>query len=200
MKNLIHVIVRLVIILVFGVLLAQNYGCHFISSCFPHADSIHQTVYLDSNFTPHEVELITEAANEWTKETHNVASYTIITNFDTSTYKHLKHNKYNLVVFKVSRYTDYIKSKDEGKDCCTLGYYDESNVGPFISIVWDRLMFATDDYYRGVVLHEFGHALGLAHREIENTIMHPHMNKSSLHLSPLDIEYFCEKYTCLKQN
>ncbi len=200
MKNSFHVIVRLVILFVLAVLLAQNNGCHFVSSCFPHASAIHQTVYLDSTFTPHEVELIKEATSEWEKETHGVASYTVFTNFDASTYKHLKFNRYNVYVFKVSRHTDYIKSKDEGKDCCTLGYYDESSAGPFISIVWDRLMFATDDYYRGVVLHEFGHALGLSHREIDNTIMHPHMDRSSMHLSPLDISYFCEKYTCLKEN
>jgi len=199
-KNWFNIIIRLPIIAAICFFLMQTCCNLSLKGFFVPQNNIYQTVLIDSRFTDREVKLIIGVTEEWSIKTHGVVKYNIITGFDVEMYHQLDSSRIVLVIFKMSKDDDYIKVQDAKIGNSALGYFDNTGIGPIIAIVSDRLLFASDEYYFGLIIHEFGHALGLDHSEKEGTVMYPTMDKSAMHLTTSDIRQFCKVYMCSKSN
>lgn len=187
---------KIPIILFITFILFQN-CCVPLSKALSKQNYKYQVVLIDSRFTSKELSLIIKAADEWFIKTKGKAQFELVFNFDVSKYSNFDKNGNILVMVKASKDDEYIKNIDKNQNTI-LGFYDARGDVPFISIVADRMKFASDEYYYGVVIHEFGHSLGIRHNNIEGTVMFPTMDKSSSHLQQADIDQFCDRYNCLK--
>lgn len=157
-----------------------------------------KVLFVDSRFNDREVELIKESVNEWELSTNGLAKFKIVLDFDVEhDYPTVEHIPNALVAYKAESTDEvFVKMEEEGKVNYTLGLYHYRNHTPTISMVHDRLEHTANDYYRGVIIHELGHSMGLPHFNIKNTIMYPTMDESSYHLTREDLELFCNYYSC----
>lgn len=160
--------------------------------------SSNKILFVDSRFEEKEREMIQESVNEWQSTTKGLATFRIIWDFDVENeYPSVRGMSNVLIAYKAnSKEPVFVEMEESGKVNQTLGLYHYRDHVPTISIVHDRLEFTMRDYYRGVIIHELGHSMGLPHFNIKNTIMYPSMDESSYHLTKDDLELFCDYYGC----
>lgn len=189
LTNYLSFLTTLIILTVFFFTLQDLYPSKFPKERPNH---IHTTIYLDRNFNDVEQEYIMQAAWEWAESTNHIAEFDVV---QLPTREKIDVQN-GLIMVKVSADYPDIIIMDNIKKTTTLGYFDAKSPLPYIALVEDRL----DDYtYKAVVLHELGHALGLEHIEGEKgmlTLMYPYIDLGNDHITPTDLEQFCELYHC----
>lgn len=155
---------------------------------------IHKTVYVSNSFDEYDFRLIKEAADEWEKETHGIATIEVVRGYDDFLFNSIEHDQSSMVMMRASIWNSVITSLDARLHTTILGYFFDKVGTQTIIVVPSRML--GEDYYRGVIIHEMGHALALDHIDEDNTIMVSTMDRSSYHLSKIDIDWFCRVYYC----
>ena len=154
-------------------------------------DKVNKILYLDEAFNQEEVELIGEAAEEWSLSTDGIVTYTI-RQFPVEKVDYVN----GIVIMKVNHYYPDVMEIDLALSQYTLGYCNSNGRIKHIGLVYDRL---EDETFKPVVLHELGHSLGLKHNEDEDgvgTLMYPSIDKGAPYITDKDLTHFCALYHC----
>lgn len=159
-------------------------------------------LYVSSEFDINEVMLIEDAAMQWEQATNHIVTFNIYFNFDMKDYDKLKYSPDTLVITRLSKHDSLVLKLDNdtnhGTSSHIIGYCykdaDQHYPIATLIIVWDRM--TGDTYFKGTVMHEMGHALGMKHIDVENTLMYPYMDKASRTITDTDLVSFCNIYRC----
>lgn len=152
---------------------------------------VKQTLYLDSSLSDTEADVIIHSALRWQEATKGLVHYNIIRLPITEALE-----ERSIIIFSVSSYFPDILSLDKISGRVHLGYYDSRGATPYIVLVSERL---TPDNYGSVVMHELGHALGLAHNNGDDgigTLMYPDIELGANSITDTDLDNFCKLYHC----
>jgi hypothetical protein len=199
------------------VMLAVAIGCHkpapvvTVSSLVPDAEELRSaevTLHMDTAFTAEERVDALQAAETWRKQTNDLARIVLV--FDLDFDDLIGMNKLftqgaNLVVRRDSE-DPVVQASDEESECvgCVLGWMNSGGLhgighqpihGAFIA---DRLVNDRFPSLRvQVMLHEFGHVLGLPHVTSIQAIMFPGVipGRTSCLKKP-DLVAFCSVNEC----
>ena len=164
-----------------------------------HPKHMHYNLYVSDEFDQEEVNIINEATLEWEEKTHGMLVYHIYYNFDTNNWASVK-GAHSIIVEKISKYQrrtrliDREVSKEDHWSSTIVGLYDPRYSVPRIFLVYDRMLGR--EYFRGTMLHEMSHSLGLEHSEQEDTLMYPGMDHSARHITIVDLQEFCKIWHC----
>ena len=153
---------------------------------------IHKTLFLDRDFDADEQTYIIQAALEWTEATNHVVEFDVYT---LPSSKQIEISD-SIIINKVNPDNAEILIPDSMNGQTTLGIFNKNSAIDSIDIIAERL---DETYYKAVVLHELGHALGLEHNEgIDGmgTLMYPSMNWAAHEITQTDLNNFCHLYHC----
>lgn len=163
-------------------------------------------VHADTSCSRQDVKAMHEAADTWKAQSGLLANIRIVHDLDYSSVIGLYGHTYNgdTLLTCVPEDSPEVKFHDgDGKaPSVTLGwvYPPRGMKSPgkepvHISMVSDRLR--GNSFRKSVYLHEFGHALGLAHIESFDTVMWPstYDGKTTCLKKP-DLDQFCEVHDC----
>jgi hypothetical protein len=169
----------------------------------PKAPSL--VLHMDTAFTPAERADADRASAVWKAQTSGVADIKLVYDLDFDDLigmQKLIDAKANLVVRYESGMAA-VAASDEEADCdgCVLGWMTAGGVhnikgkpvyGAFVA---DRI--EGPGIRLQVMLHEFGHALGLPHVASRQSLMYPHaIPGRTACLKPADLTAFCEVNVC----
>lgn len=155
---------------------------------------VHKTIYVNDSFDDGDFVLIQQAAKEWETETHGIAHINVVKGYDDYLAKSIVNDQSSMLIIRTGIWNPLVVLLDDRLHTTILGYFfDES--GPQTIIVVPARM-TSEEYYRGVMIHEIGHSLALNHLDKDDTIMVSSMDRSSYHLSKADIDWFCRAYYC----
>lgn len=147
-----------------------------------------------NDFDIEEVDMIESAALEWEEKTNNIITYQIYFNYDGNINK-IKDKSHSIVVVKLSKFDEATKYYDElSRPNNILGEYERNGKVPRIFLVYDRMIGKT--YYKGCLLHELGHAIGLKHIQEKGTLMYPQLDDGAKYITNADLKEFCDLYHC----
>ena len=186
-----------------------------VSSLIPDAEEpreAHVTLHMDVAFTPDERKDAFQATEVWRKQTNDLARITLLYDLDFDDMFGLNElftHGASLVVRRDSQ-DALVKASDEeaGCDDCVLGWMNSGGLhavghppvhGAFI---WDRLEGHNAEVVQGirlqVMIHEFGHVLGLPHVGASQAIMYPSVaaGKGRSCLTKADLVAFCSVNEC----
>lgn len=157
-----------------------------------YGNHVHKTILLDRNFDEDEVEFITIAAMEWTEATHHVAEFDVVQLPAVGE----QLGKDTILMASVGLDDPDILIHETETHHADLGLQTTRNGIAVIKLVSERI---PNKYYKEVVLHELGHALGLEHNEGLDgidTLMYPFIELSAPQITPIDLDNFCKLYHC----
>lgn len=158
---------------------------------------IQKSLVIDKSFDETEKVFIRMAAQEWTRATHGMVTFTYV-NLPNINKSDIVIDENTLYIVKATENYPQIISlevnKKEDDDSCILGYYDENSIINSILIVSSRL---DDLSYQSVVMHELGHALGLKHiHDDKHALMYPSITYIPTNITQRDMVSFCKLYDC----
>jgi hypothetical protein len=159
----------------------------------PYLTSVHKNLYVDRHCSDKQFELIKEAAHDWSVATHNIATFTVA-KMPTAV---IVDPQETIIINLVSEDSPDILALDlSNPKSQFLGLYNNRGFISEIELVGNRLEI---DDFKGIVLHEMGHSLGLKHNEAPEgmfTLMFSTANFGSDTITPTDVHNFCKIYHC----
>ncbi len=160
------------------------------------------TIHADTAFTASERTSIQEAADLWRRQTDGVAIIVVAYDLDQDNVTDHLNAKHDVMVRLDSDMDAVIEfdattypGKLLGFVTPTGGIHNPWKSPLTVGFVADRL--EDPDYMRLVVLHEFGHVLGLPHSSSINAVMYPSAIKAmTVCLKRQDLASFCSINDC----
>jgi hypothetical protein len=162
-----------------------------------------EIVIIDPNFTDTEKFLILQSLNEWQVATNNVASFYVVYDENLNFKIPIDYNYLTIVRMRPAKSNDpFIKKVDEATQEELIGYYDGFGFihEPITNLLIVRERITSEEEYKGVVMHEIGHSLGLMHINDPNTLMYPTNDSSSFCPTKIDLMQFCDIFKCKIEN
>lgn len=173
--------------------------------------------HMDTDFTPAERANAQTAADIWHKQTGGLAIIILAWDLDFSSISNLSEHKLRMdnLVIRAESGMQTVADEDDSscppddprtlrdEHQCTLGWMSSGGIhkpfgGPVHgAFVVDRLVTDKYDIEVQVMLHEFGHALGLPHVDAVQAIMYPSavVGKTAC-LRHADLQAFCQVNVC----
>jgi hypothetical protein len=134
------------------------------------------TVYISSDFTPHQVNQIEEGVLKWKKL---IITHPPEFQFRVQGASNHSPPRYNTIyIFPGFPFDDELG---------WTTWYSPNNVA------WIKLNDMPEDWFLKVVIHETGHALGLDHMN-RFSIMNPYVDKMSNYITKEDIDLLCNEH------
>ncbi len=158
------------------------------------------TLHMDTEFTAEERADANNAALLWNKQTGGVAKITLLYDLDFNSPSELERLQDSNLVIRAESDMRVVVAMDNGCVGCVLGWMTSGGLhnvghGPINgAFVVDRI---PRESRTQVMLHEFGHALGLPHVPARQAIMYPSLQAGqSTCLKKPDLVAFCEVNEC----
>lgn len=161
----------------------------------------HKTLYLDPDLSFNEAFLVVEAAQHWTKRTKGLVKFDIKLTPSNKDLIFANPNE-SVAITTISSSSSDVKFLDIKNENSTLAFYTTRYPLPTIVLIPERIEdeegYYDDNYYRTVIIHEIGHAIGLDHvSTTENSIMYPTAGEDGpFFLTDADMKNFCLVYYC----
>lgn len=160
------------------------------------------TLHMDTDFTETERAELRQAADIWQKQTSGVANIVLVFDLDFSSLESLAEHQLKLhhMVVKADSTMDMVRAVDlEVAPGFVLGWMSSGGIHSKLPVrgafVMDRL--ATPDIAVQVMIHEFGHVLGLPHSPARQAVMFPSVQKNATNcLKKPDLALFCQVNEC----
>lgn len=159
------------------------------------------TFHADTDFTDPERQYIQSACDVWRKQTGGQALITVLYDLDFNSISGLEEHVqsgHSLLVRATSD-MDMVAAADGDEPGSVLGWMTSGGIhnpdkSPLHGVfVVDRM----DGVFLSVVVHEFGHALGLPHNPARQAVMYPSVNPMrTACLKRTDIASFCDINGC----
>lgn len=153
-------------------------------------------IYLDvQSISTKDAILIFESTKHWEQKTKGLVKFSFKIN---PTNKDLLFANENeaVVIAAVSEEDWRVKDINLKKKRGVLAFFTTRYSLPAIIIIPERIE-NDENYYRSVIIHELGHAIGLDHNNIKNSIMYPYAGEDGPYfLTQDDMNQFCLKYFC----
>ncbi len=154
---------------------------------------MYRELYVDSDFSESEIEIIKKSIYEWESTTRGMVKINLLLNYKIKD-KILFENENKNLLIKVNSLHPLIVSNDLKQNVVTLGFTKKYGNNFFVGIVYDRFMFSSQ--YHASIIHEIGHFLDLKHTDLYPAIMSNIRNKHVKCLTENDMIEFCNLYTC----
>jgi len=157
----------------------------------PSEEPLTKTIYIDNTFDEYDEMVITDAAEEWRQATKGRVNYTVVRlpvkDMDLES---------SIVMVKITEYNPEVLYLDKRDGNYTLAFYNQVDGIRYIALVEDRI---PENLYREILLHEFGHSLGLQHPEKntgQDTLMYPTTDHEASYITDTDLYNFCLLHHC----
>lgn len=166
-------------------------------------------VHVDDSFNKEERGVILDSLKEWSESTEGIAK------FEDIKYEAVdKLNKYDPKGLSFLRRDLFIVKVKHHEDSCPILHHrlEDIEIGETVVYYSGNAVECLESdyalkrqYFRRVVLHETGHALGLRFpgkdsghntNESEDSVLHPSVLDDSNYVTCSDLYYFCKQYDC----
>lgn len=171
--------------------------CGFFSSASPSntTPSPHSLyIYVDDRFTPQQEKRIKEAAKDWEEVGEGSFKVTFIwkQHFIGKWRQHQKPAR-TIYMWWVERSRDELGDKKYHDSYDDLAEVTDDDVGGTDIIVYHDLQ---EQQFKTVILHEFGHIVGLNHTEVKGRLMYPYVREMCPCIDSDAAASFCLLYGC----
>jgi hypothetical protein len=158
-------------------------------------DNLHKTVYIEDNLSAWQVVEAVDALIKWEAATHDMAQFDIRFHTSISEEATITDICHSLIIRNTTSVNKEIAAADSPKDhLLIVGIYTKTEYNiPMIMLVDDRLDMSL---YETTLLHELGHSFGLFHEDDSNSIMYFNVSQGAGKITDIDMNQFCELYTC----
>ena len=159
---------------------------------------VYTVISVDPDFSSYERSIIEEAANDWSYYTNDIATFKFVDGDPLNVAIKTEPGQIGqpLIIRPLNSSDLRTLTFDIAINGTTMGMYDPSTFIPTIWIIIDRIQ--DEEEMLGVVLHELGHAEGLEHSSIQNSLMFPYVSTSCI--TKYDLRQFCSIYGCDYEN
>lgn len=195
--------IRVILLTLFLTACTSSLGPADIIPGFKDTLKPHIVFHMDTAFTECERADADLAAKIWNAQTEGVAQISLVYDLDLDSPVVLQELRHKNIVIRYESDMNAVRAADENSKCdgCVLGWMTSGGVhntkhtevwGGFVA---DRMM--EDNMRLQVMLHEFGHALGLPHVSSRQAIMYPNADASRTScLKQPDLVAFCSVNDC----
>jgi predicted Zn-dependent protease len=170
-------------------------------------ETVYLTIHIDKSMTQEQKISVRAAIAEWETAVHSIVSSTVLE--DWSNEEEMAgptiegdqmictRQVYIAGLKNTHSLTQIIDEKVNTKTGQVLGYTNSKCASKWIVLFVDR---SEKEKFKTVMLHEFGHLIGMQHLPIVGTIMYPSVDLGTNCITPIDLAQFCSMWKCNPEN
>lgn len=166
-------------------------------------ETVTLTVHIDKSMTQEQKDSVRSAIQEWQIAVRSIVTSNIVedwSNEEEMIGPTIENDEMictrDVYVAGLKNSHSLVQIIDEKVDTKTgqvLGYTNSKCGSKWIALFVDR---SEKQKFRTVMLHEFGHLIGMQHLPIVGTIMYPSVDKGTNCITQIDLAQFCSMWKC----